>query len=127
MIQTFTIEGFLPLSANRRERQHWNVRARTMRRDGELVAHLVRVQGITPATGKRRVSISLEQARGRLRDPDGCLKTMLDHLVRAKLLRDDSAMWCEIGSVTIARGKSRRTVITLEDIDDCSGVIRPGG
>ena len=51
-------------------------------------------------------------------DCDGRLKGLLDGLVKAKVLLDDSPQWLILGNVESLRGPTRRTVITLEDVDE---------
>jgi hypothetical protein len=72
---------------------------------------------IAEAKGRRRVGVAVTVAGcGRLLDPDNMLKALFDGLVANRMLVDDSARWCQIGDVSVARGKAKRTVITLEDI-----------
>lgn len=64
---------------------------------------------------KRRVSVVYHQPRGAA-DRDARWKLLLDGLVRAGLLKDDSPAWCVLGTVETVKG-SKRTVVTLEDIE----------
>jgi len=90
-------------------------RLRIKKDDKELVAAYGR--DVPKATGKRRVSIMLTLApRQRAGDPDAYWKSLLDALVKAKLLLDDNRQHCELGTVEFERGKKRETRITLEDI-----------
>ena len=109
------IPGYVPASTNRLMRLHWAQRNRVLKAEAELVAAYVLGAGVPRATGKRRVSIDISQARGRLMDPDNCLKGLIDHTVKAGALVDDSGEWCEVGAVRVSRGP-RRTVIVLEDV-----------
>ena len=68
----------------------------------------------------------LVTAPGRLPDPDNLLKSLLDALVHAKLLVDDSAAWVELGEVRVERGGHRKTVVTLEDLVEGAIVEREG-
>jgi Holliday junction resolvase RusA-like endonuclease len=80
-----------------------------------VVAHAL-AQDVPRAKCKRRVSVRVT-APGRLPDPDNLLKSLLDALVAARLLVDDSAAWIELGQVKVERGPRRQTVVTLEDLE----------
>lgn len=111
------VPDYLPLRLNRLLGCHWGKRTRLKASDRETVGWYARTSGIPAASGKRRVSLLFVLARGQRRgDPDGYLKVMLDCLVSAGLLRDDSARYCEIGAIEFARGDKRRTIILLEEV-----------
>ena len=63
--------------------------------------------------------------RQRAGDPDAYWKSLLDALVRARLLVDDRRQYVELGAVTFARGKAKRTVVTLEDLPAWTRPSRP--
>jgi hypothetical protein len=48
--------------------------------------------------------------------PDSYFKSLLDALVSAGLLVDDSAKFCELAPTTYERATRRASVITLTDI-----------
>jgi len=113
-----TISGWMPTSDNKFT-GHWSRRHRLKRVDQQQVAVEARLQGIPPATGKRRVSIvaTSDQHSGRLPDPTNLLKSLLDALVRCRLLVDDSDDGCEVMPPQVRRGQERQTVIVLEDVE----------
>jgi hypothetical protein len=96
-------------------------RIRLVKGDRDLIGYYARSSGIPPATGKRRVTIMVTMRGGRRMDPDSILKSTLDALVTAGMLKTDSAVWCEIGSVLIEHGDERQTVIMLEDLPAIAG------
>jgi Holliday junction resolvase RusA-like endonuclease len=61
--------------------------------------------------------MTITSQRGRERDPDASWKSVLDGLVHARMLIDDSRKWCKLGDVTFERGSERATTIQLTDID----------
>jgi Holliday junction resolvase RusA-like endonuclease len=61
--------------------------------------------------------MTITSQRGRERDPDASWKSVLDGLVHAHMLIDDSRKWCKLGDVTFERGSERATTIQLTDID----------
>ncbi len=76
-----------------------------------------RVFDIPPATGKRRVSLTLRMAKGeRCPDEDAYWKVTLDALVRCKLLKQDVPKWCTLGPVTFERTGRAGVVVTLEEV-----------
>ena len=115
MIHRLVVPGFVPTPLNRLMRGRRRDRIRLAKGDRELVSYYARSSGIPPATGKRRVSIEVTMP-GRRPDPDAILKSLLDALVAAELLRSDSSRWCQLGDVTIELGDQRQTVVTLQDI-----------
>lgn len=117
---TVTIPDFLPLSINEMLRMKPGHRSRVLKAEGELVAGYFIQARIPHATTKRRVHLTFAAPEGRgekVGDPDARLKSLLDYLVRAGALVDDSAKWVETPPPTLERGK-KRTVIVLEDIGD---------
>lgn len=115
------IPSFHPARLNQWDGRHWSRRARLKRGDRELIAYYARVAAIPRAAGKRRVSLRLTLAPGqRGGDPDAYFKSVLDALVHAGLLVDDSKEWCEIAPVIFERGKVRQTMIVLEDLEECA-------
>ncbi len=101
---------------------HWSIRQRRKRSDRELVAFYALEQRIPPATGRRRVDLTLTLARRqRAGDPDAYWKSLLDALTAAGLLRDDNRQGVELGRVAFARGDCPATVIELEDLPPIQG------
>jgi hypothetical protein len=121
------IEGWHPCRLNQLVGCHWGTRSKRKRLDREVIALEALVQKIPKALGKRRISLVLTLApRQRAGDPDSAWKSLLDALVAAGLLVNDSHLWCELGEVRFERGKAQRTVIVLTDLAG-SGRASPGG
>lgn len=115
---TLTIPNWHPARLNQWEGRHWSVKAKLKKGDRELVIFYSRLAGIPQAHGKRRVSLAVVLTKAqRSPDIDAFWKSTLDALVQAKLLKDDSPKWCELGSVEYERGSARATRITLEECD----------
>lgn len=83
------------IGQNRRERMHWAAQRREVSMWAARAGYAFLAQGLPPATGKRRVSIT-SYRKQRFRDEanmvGGC-KGLIDGLVRAKVLVDDSTKW----------------------------------
>lgn len=110
-----TIPDWHPSRLNQWDGRHWSKRAKLKRMDRDFIAYYARQQNIPSANGKRRVSLSLTLGKGqRGGDPDSYWKSLLDGLVHAGLLIDDSKEKVELGPVAYSRG-NRATEITLED------------
>lgn len=109
------IPDFLPVSVNALLALHWSKRSRLKSADAAVVAAMCNHHGVPKATGKRRVSVTFRQSRGRFADEDNRKKSLLDSLVACGRLVDDSPAWCEQGGVATERGPNR-TVIVLEDV-----------
>ena len=91
-------------------------RIRLKKTDRELIGWYARCARITRATGRRRVSLEITLGpRQRASDPDAYWKSLLDALVQAGLLIDDTRQHVELGSVEFNRGPEHQTVILLED------------
>ena len=96
---------------------HWGKRSRLKKQDRDFVWAYSLLLGIPQATTKRRVSLEITiTGRQQETDPDALWKSCLDALVKNSRLMDDSAKWCELGTVTYTRGEKTETVIVLEDI-----------
>jgi hypothetical protein len=92
-------------------------RIRLKKQDRELVGWYARAAGIPRATTPRRVSLRITLGpRQRAADPDAHWKSLLDALVCAGLLVDDSRKWVQLGAVVFERGPARSTAIVLEDV-----------
>lgn len=108
---------------NKRERWHWAAQRREVQHWCLLAGLQFTAQGLAKATGRRRVAIT-SYRRQRFRDEanlvGGC-KGLIDGLVRAGLLVDDSSTWAafayrqELASASpLGRGKPC-TVIEIEE------------
>lgn len=85
-----------------------------------MVAGYVRLAGVPPATGRRRITLSLVLGRrGKGPDPDGLWEVLLDSLVKCGVLVDDQIEWVDQAPVVFpyARGDKISTTIMIEDID----------
>ena len=117
MTQYLVIFNWHPCTLNVLLSCHWAKRGRLKALDRDLIACYALQHGTTPASGKRRVSLTITLApRQRGCDRDAYWKSLLDALVHAGLLVNDSPKWCELGSVEYLRGKWRATTVTLEDV-----------
>lgn len=119
-IHSIVIPDWRPALLNELMRSHWSKVGRLKRRDREMVAAYSRLANVPPARGPRRVGLIIGGNRypERAPDPDGVWKSLLDALVHARMLIDDSAEWCELKRpVFHRRPEGFRTVITLEDVD----------
>ena len=98
-------------------RLHWAERNRRKKADYTVIALEARQQGITKATGPRRVSLVILHAKGRRTvDPDAIWKTLLDGLVKCGLLVDDAPAFLTLGSVSYEIGKQKGLRVILEDL-----------
>lgn len=112
---TLVIDDWRPVGLNLLLRSHWGKRARLKRLDRETVAVYALARRVPKATGRRRVSVSVD-CHKTPPDADNVLKSLLDALAACGLIIDDSHAWCELGTVTVSRGPRDRTVVTLEDL-----------
>ena len=88
--------------------------ARFKRSDREIVAHYCK--GTPKALGKRLVGRTIVLGKGQHgADVDAYDKSLLDALVHAGMLKDDSRKWVEISPVQYDRG-AMQTILTLEDL-----------
>lgn len=109
------IPNWLPARLNQ-NRGHWSKFARLKRIDRDLVA--VYARPFPLATGKRSVRLVVTlSGPGREPDPDSFWKSLLDALVAAKMLIDDSRKWCALEPVEFRRGPARSTCIELTDME----------
>ena len=117
MIHTLKIPGYLPPRLNELLRAHWGYRARAQKEADQFVAIYAASDGVPRATGRWKVSLVF---RGSRCDPDARLKLILDALVHAGLLVDDSEKWCLLDPPKNGPGP-RAVVIQLEDIPPLEG------
>ena len=110
---TLTITGWIPERLNVLLRSHWRVRAKATERAAKVIGTERFTAGIPfGCEERRRVSVVYSQPTGQA-DADARWKVLLDGLVGAGLLHDDSPAWCELGTVETVRGELQ-TVVTLE-------------
>lgn len=112
------IERWRSPSLNATLRSHWAARARAVKTAAALIGIEAARQGVPKAKRKRRVSLRIALTpRQKPFDHDNSWKLLLDALVKAGLLIDDSPGWCETGAVEYERGPETKTVIVLEDLE----------
>ena len=115
--QTITIRDWHPAKLNDLLEAHWAVRAKMKKADYLTISIIGRNAGISKATTKRRVSLLITLGpRMRGGDPDCFWKSLLDSLVNAGYLVNDSKEWVECSPVKYDRGPKSATTITLEDL-----------
>lgn len=116
MTHQLVLPQFTPTPLNRLMRGRRRDRIRLARGDRDLVAHYAREQEIPRAETPRRVSLVVTMPEGTRRpDPDSLWKSLLDALVEAGLLVNDSARWVELGTIKWDRGE-RQTTVSLENL-----------
>lgn len=116
-----TIDRWTPATVNELIDAHWRRASQLKRIDRNMIAGYVALNRIPPATGKRRVELTItrgESDPGRPVDPDNWFKSLLDALVRARMLIDDSAEWCEHRFIGTERGDRKATRIELIDLEE---------
>jgi Holliday junction resolvase RusA-like endonuclease len=110
------IPGYLPLSLNRLMRSR-KLRMSEPKRAAEHFGIARLVFNVPKATGKRRVSLVFTVAKGKPKpDPDNLVKVVLDGLVKAGVLVDDSDEWCELGGIKLQTGQHPKTMAIVEDL-----------
>lgn len=124
MIQRLVFDGWQPHPLNEFLYAHRHVRSKALHTDAEVIWGEVKRQGITPARGKRRVSLVIRfnpaTHSGEV-DPDALFKSLLDGLRKAKVLREDNRHWLELGGVTFEAAPCRGLVVVIEDVEEASG------
>lgn len=112
---TFRVPDWMPTPLNKLLGTHWGTASKMKKGDRELVAFYGR--GIPVATTKRRISLLVVlPPKKRACDPDAMNKSLWDAMVSCQLLRNDSHLWVEQGTIEFARGKTLATFVTLEDV-----------
>jgi hypothetical protein len=114
----------LPMSMNQRERiSHWT-RKRELAQIKTATVVLAQAAGIPAASGRRRVTVTIHKSlRSRVTDDpanrDSRAKSVLDAMVHAALLIDDSDKWLEWGGVVEGERRAQvETVVTLSDVTE---------
>jgi len=115
--QTIRINDWMPTPLNRFTNQHWSKRKKAKDHDSETVALNCHEHGITPATRKLRVIVTVVLPKGkRACDPDAIQKSLGDALVKCGALKNDSHKWVEWAPVEFVRGERLTTFLTLEGV-----------
>ena len=114
MIHTITIPNWRPNLLNELMNCHWAKAAKLKRASRNLIgcytAHLPK------ATVKRRLTLHVVLGKGQRKfDIDAPWKDLLDALVHAGMLKDDSEAWAELVPLKFSRGEMA-SIIILEDM-----------
>lgn len=119
MIHAIFIPGFFPTPLNKLLSSHWSFASKLKLEDREKVAIACKLYGTPPAECKRRIDVTYIMPPGkRAIDPDGTYKSLLDALVHAGALKNDSHVWAEPRTPRVARGpvEAAGTLVLLEDL-----------
>lgn len=118
MIRTLYLPEFTPRSLNTLMRGHWSKAHKAKKADKEVIFGHAHQQGLTMLPDdKRQVSLLIVLGKGQKKmDEDNLWKSLLDALVNAGVLVDDSPKWCQRGTVSYARGDAPATFVILEDV-----------
>lgn len=115
MTHTLTIPGWRPRTVNELL-GNWRRASRLKKADREIIGVAAHQAGIPKAAGRRKVTVTVTvRPQGGIPDGDNLWKSLLDALVHAGMLRDDSQAWCQLGEMGVDRGEPK-TVIVLEDV-----------
>lgn len=120
MIQTLKILGWHPPRANEFTWKHWRVVSAKKKKAAKVVADWAAVHKLVPATGRRRLDVTIVLAKGqRAPDSDAFDKALRDALVHAGLLMDDNRIGLEATPVVFKRSgtEAKWTEITLTDVE----------
>jgi Holliday junction resolvase RusA-like endonuclease len=118
MIHRIEIPNWRPAAKNQLINCHWRTKCKLKKIDREMVAGYAKQAGTPNALDKRRVSLEITlTSRQKKADPDAYWLSLLDALVKSRLLIDDKDQFCEMGTVTYTRGEEAKTVIILEDVE----------
>lgn len=114
---TMNIPGWTSTPLNKLMTVHWGTAARCKKADVQVVGNAKMAAGVPDATTKRRIEIIVIYPKGqRQYDKDAFLKSLLDAMVRAKVLVNDSPAWADYDLPEYARGDKLRTIITVQEL-----------
>lgn len=114
MNKTITIPNWHPTPLNKLIGGHWGSASKRKKADRNIITCYT--HHLPKAHGKRRVTLTITLGKGqRGCDPDAYWKSLLDALVHAGQLVDDSPKWVELAPVIFNRSQVAST-IQLEDI-----------
>lgn len=107
-----------PAPLNKLMENRWKA-ARLKKASKEFIWWSAKAANTPQATGKRIVTLTIALGKGmRGCDPDAYWKDLLDAMVFAKLLRDDSPKWIELNPVKYLRESDWwGTIIELQDVE----------
>lgn len=112
---TFRVPDWHPTPVNKLYDHHWTKRRKHKQSDTDIVAHYGR--NVPKADRKRSVSLHVVFPAGKRRpDPEALGKSLLDALVHAGILVNDSYDWARLEPPTYSRGDTLISFITVEDI-----------
>lgn len=112
---TITIPDYLPPSLNELMHCHWRTKHKLKKECLEFVAHYGR--HVLPAVGKRRVLLTyLRTVCHKEMDPDNAKKAILDALVKAGILGNDTEEWVECPDPVQSRSSRNETTIVIEEL-----------
>jgi len=98
---------------------HWAVRRKRKAHDAQVVSIYAWEAGTPHALGPRRVQLEIVlTGRQKQVDPLAYAKSLLDALVKCRLLIDDSPGLVEWVAPTYTRGELASTTIVLTDLED---------
>ncbi len=118
MRYTLTIEDWHPVRINQWLGKHWRTRHKLATGQAEMLRVAALCQHIPDATGRRTVTLEIHGPfrGGRHADADAYDKSLLDGLVKSRLLTDDDAKGLKGRmKVSFHKGPEKKTVIILED------------
>ena len=117
-VYRITIGNWRPARINELMRAgHWSGVHKQKKYERQTVGVYALLSKVPRATGKRRVSLEITlKGRQQEVDPGAYDKSLMDALVHATMLVDDSSEWCEVGGYTYNRDGAAKTVIVLEDL-----------
>jgi Holliday junction resolvase RusA-like endonuclease len=117
MICTLMIPGWMPVPLNKMLGHHWGTATKHKRADRLVVKAAVLAYHVPRAEVRRRVTVLVVLPKGkRAPDPDALYKSLLDAMVEAGALVNDSYRWVVADPVEFARGDKLTTFVTLEDV-----------
>ncbi len=117
MTYKLIIPRWIPTTANQLLSRHPMTRSRLKRIDANLIAGYCSRDRIPAAIGIREVGLKITLGpKQRAADPDAYWKSVLDGLVKARMLVNDDRLYCRLGSVEFERGDERATMISLREI-----------
>lgn len=116
MIHTITIPNWLPTRINELLNVHWSKAHRRKQQDFHILSGYV--TNTPKASSRRRMTMTIVLGKGmRTGDNDAYFKSILDALVKLKLLINDSPNWLDLQPVKFQRAERSATIIELEDIE----------
>ena len=118
---TYTIEipNWHPARINQFVGKHWGVGHRLKKADVSMIAFYAKLAHVPIASKKRRMQLTIVYGkRKRQADKDAYWKSLLDALVCAGMLVDDSPKWVTCEEPIYERAAKSLTRIELTDIDE---------